>query len=89
MHVLAFATWTGLLIAAEPFGRLLSRRNIGCSALAASGYFPVCDELSQGIPPIHRTIDPTDILANGTGVGLAAVVALAAARVVPQTRIDS
>ena len=74
VHFPAFAIWTFLLIAAEPFGRFASRANLVKSTLVALLY-TVVDELTQGLPILHRKIDPADIAANASGAAFGAFTA--------------
>jgi VanZ family protein len=67
IHVTAFAMWVGLGIAAAPFGRALSLRNINKVALAGVCYAPL-DELSQGLPGLGRTVGLDDLAANCAGI---------------------
>lgn len=72
IHATVFATWTTLLVGSRFFGPGMSRRNIWRSCLVALAYAAV-DELTQGIPAVHRTVDPLDLAANGTGIVLTCV----------------
>lgn len=70
IHVGAFGLWTLLLILAAFFGRPLARRNILASTAVGAVYAPL-DELSQGLPGLHRVVALDDALANLLGVSLA------------------
>jgi len=67
VHLVAFAMWVVLGIAAAPFGQRLSLRNINTTALIGLCYAPL-DELSQGIPGLGRTVGIDDLVANCGGI---------------------
>ncbi|MFG0251785.1 MAG: hypothetical protein ACF8NJ_02805 [Phycisphaerales bacterium JB038] len=75
LHVICFGLLAALLLAARFFdAELLSGRNLGWSfavALAWSGL----DELSQGLPYIHRYVVWSDFFANALGVSLVILAA--------------
>jgi hypothetical protein len=86
IHCGAYGPWTLLLIGAAFFGPLLSTRNIVISGIVAASW-AVVDELTQGIPGLHRTVSALDLAANVSGAALATGFGLAAARF--RSRADS
>ncbi len=67
IHMGVFAGWTMLLIASAWLGPLGSITTVVRSTITALIYALV-DELTQGIPILHRTVDPMDYIANATGI---------------------
>ena len=67
VHVTAFSMWVCLGVAASPFGRALSIRNINQMAICGLIYAPL-DEFSQGIPGLGRTVGLDDLAANCAGI---------------------
>lgn len=68
-----FAAYGGLCVlgaASAWFGPALSRRNVLATA-AITGVWSVVDEVTQGIPVLHRHVSLLDALANLGGVALA------------------
>ena len=79
-----FAAYGGLCVlcaASAWFGPALSRRNIFVTA-AITGVWSVVDEVTQGIPILHRHVSLQDALANLGGVAMAtgALLVLRAAK---------
>ena len=70
IHAAVFGAWSVLLTMCGFFGEPFSRRNLEASFVVAMLYSLV-DELTQGIPGVGRTVDPADLVANGTGILLA------------------
>lgn len=79
-HVGAFGLWTLLLIAASFFGPMLSTRNIARAGVVGAIYAPI-DELTQGLPGVHRHVSALDLIANLVGVAGAVVFMLVVARI--------
>lgn len=77
IHCSCFALWMILAALAGWFGQALSKWNLTRTFGLAVVYIFV-DELTQGIPGLGRTVDPTDIAANFLGLclGIGALVAL-------------
>lgn len=77
IHCTCFALWMILAGLAGWFGKSLSRRNLVRTFPMACAYI-VVDELTQGIPGLGRTVDPTDIAANFLGlcIGVGVLVVL-------------
>lgn len=77
IHFSCFALWMILAGFAAWFGQSLSKRNLTRTFVVAVVYIFV-DELTQDIPGLGRTVDPTDIAANFLGLclGVAALVGL-------------
>lgn len=67
IHMGVFAGWTLLFIASAWLGPLGSITTVVRSTITALIYALV-DELTQGIPILHRTVDPMDYIANATGI---------------------
>ncbi len=67
IHFASFALWMMLAAFAAWFGQALSKRNLTRTFAMAFVYIFV-DELTQGIPVLHRTVDWTDIVANFMGL---------------------
>jgi VanZ family protein len=79
-HVGAFGLLNLLMIAASYFGPALSTRNIARASLVCAIYAPI-DELTQSLPGVNRHTSGLDVLADLVGVALAALAALALARI--------
>ena len=75
LHTAVFALWTLLLAFCRPAGPLVSGRNLRWVAGIASVY-AVFDELSQGIPGLHRSVGADDLAVNFLGIGLALSILL-------------
>lgn len=87
IHAGAFATWAILLTLCGFFGAPLERRNIRLSLAVALAY-ALLDELTQGLPGLGRTVDPSDLLANGLGI-LAAALCLGLVARARRRRFDA
>lgn len=66
VHAVAFACWTALLIAAEPFGPWHTRRDLALAAAVGLAYAAI-DEASQALPILRRTAAWDDFGANAVG----------------------
>lgn len=75
VHMTLFGGWTVMCIAAAPFGRSLSVRNILACHLVSLIYSGI-DEGLQAIPFIKRTAALDDFGANTCGVIAATLAAL-------------
>jgi hypothetical protein len=75
IHVFAFGVWTGLLLACGFLGPTLGSRNLLGSAAISLAY-AAADELTQGLPPFHRTVAASDLAANLGGVAAALLAAV-------------
>ncbi len=79
VHLALFGLWTLMCIQAEPFGPMLSLRNILASQLVSVINSGV-DEGLQAIPIVRRVAALDDFGANTCGVLLATFVALGVRR---------
>lgn len=79
LHFVAFGVWTLLITGSAFFGPALSRRNIARSTAVALLYALV-DEVTQGLPGVNRSVDPTDMAANAGGILLATALLLVLAQ---------
>lgn len=79
LHLAAFAVWGALLAASGIVAPVGAARNGPLSALVG-GLYASFDELTQGIPFLHRTVGLDDLAANFAGVLTGAFVAAAVAR---------
>lgn len=79
IHMVVFGLWTLACINAGFFGPALSRRNILLGGLVSLVYSAI-DEVSQGLPGVHRVVGLDDALANAAGVTTAVVVCVVIAR---------
>lgn len=75
VHVVLFGLWTAMCIWAEPFGPMLSLRNILASQLLSVVYSGV-DEGLQAVPFIRRAAALDDFGANTCGVLAVTLIAL-------------
>jgi len=82
IHMGVFGGWNLLLISTGWFGLVGSRTNIIRATTAALIYATI-DELTQGIPIVHRTVDPMDLLANSTGIIIIGTIYFVLARRYP------
>jgi len=85
MHLVLFGLWTAMCIGAEPFGPMLSLRNILASQLLSVIYAGI-DEGLQAIPFIRRAAALDDFGANTCGVLGVTLVALTLRRFLYRTR---
>lgn len=67
VHLVLFGLWTAMCIGAEPFGPMLSLRNILASQLVSVIYAGI-DEGLQAVPFIRRAAALDDFGANTCGV---------------------
>lgn len=79
LHFAAFAVWGALLAASGILAPVGAARNGPVSALVGALY-ACLDELTQGIPLLHRTVGMDDLAANIAGVLSGALIAATVAR---------
>ncbi|MBK7405529.1 MAG: hypothetical protein IPJ41_13080 [Phycisphaerales bacterium] len=73
IHTSVFAGWTTLLFLAGFLGPRNDPRTAWRGCFVALAYALV-DELTQGFPILHRTVDPLDLAANATGIVVASAL---------------